>query len=221
MQLPAFKEPLGVGAADYNFFLGELALHIHAEGFPPLETIINFGKWSTTISRRLDALGCRAINERKRMVKESCSRRMACMYVCMCAGQLTGGQSKMYVLRRGLVGSEGRVFNRGSVLGDDIVCLSQRRRYSARTLTFVDAMTLSSDDLHSILDTHADRLIAQRKLIRKHALRKALRNTLRVVTGRIKRVSTLAVVAGIEVGRLHGSGCVAVTTPGHGCTFGV
>jgi len=61
------------------------------------------------------------------------------------------GESKMYLINRGLVGSRGRVLRKGDVVGSDIICPKLERNYSAETLTHVHTMTLESKDLHQLL----------------------------------------------------------------------
>ena len=61
----------------------------------------------------------------------------------------------MYIIRRGLLGSEGRVYRANHILGDDIVCSDFERTYSINALTFVSTLTLSAVHLHKILESES------------------------------------------------------------------
>ena len=58
----------------------------------------------------------------------------------------------MYIISKGLVGSESHTLRKGDVLGDDIICRHISRSYEASTLTHVHTLTLKSEDLYDILD---------------------------------------------------------------------
>ena len=116
-------------------------------------------------------------------------------------GEGTGGQSKMFVIRRGLVGCKGRVFSREigkNVLGEDIICLNQVRTYSARSLTFVETVSVSSHALHGLL-TDSGMFAAQTRVIRKFARWWGFRIIMQLIMARIKQVKMLASIAGLDV----------------------
>ena len=60
----------------------------------------------------------------------------------------------MYVVRRGLVGMNGKVLSKDHIFGEDVVVkarLKMRRDYTCISLTFVDLMVLQQTDLFRVL----------------------------------------------------------------------
>ena len=116
-------------------------------------------------------------------------------------GESTGNTSRMFIIRRGLVGSSGRIFSREAgknVLGEDIICRSQTRMYSAKSLTFVEAVALQSQDLHAILESSTT-YWAQKRQIRRHSMWVGFRNVMLEVMRRIKSVRMIASVADLDI----------------------
>ena len=59
--------------------------------------------------------------------------------------------NKMYIVSKGLVARLGRVMGKGNIFGEDVIMSHGTRHYSVLTLTYVDAYSLSRDDLTSVL----------------------------------------------------------------------
>lgn len=79
--------------------------------------------------------------------------------------------SSMFIIRRGLVASKGRVKGAGSVFGEDVILAKVPFKYTATTLTFVDAAILDRTDLELILESFPD----AKKLLYKRAKRTSIR----------------------------------------------
>ncbi|KAF0694782.1 Aste57867_14380 [Aphanomyces stellatus] len=58
---------------------------------------------------------------------------------------------KMYILSKGIVARLGRVLGKGRFFGEDVILSHGIRKYTVRTLTFVDAYSLSRVDLEGVL----------------------------------------------------------------------
>ena len=87
----------------------------------------------------------------------------------MCKGERTTQPTcNLYIIRRGLLGSEGRVYRANHILGEDIVCENFERTYNINALTFVSTLTLSSIHLHEILES--DCFEYQRRKIRRRSV---------------------------------------------------
>ncbi len=93
--------------------------------------------------------------------------------------------SKMYIIRKGIIGCGGRLRRFGHCIGEDIILKHGTRRYMATTLSFVDTLTLTSRDLYDVLES-SDDFKAQRKVVRRAAVRLAFRDTIRQVVRRIR-----------------------------------
>mmetsp|Transcript_28338 Transcript_28338/g.92542 ORF Transcript_28338/g.92542 Transcript_28338/m.92542 type:complete len:888 (-) Transcript_28338:70-2733(-) len=82
----------------------------------------------------------------------------------------------MFVVQRGIVASEGRIYTAGKVLGEDMLVsrnnLEMLRDYDARALTYVDCMRLSRDEIANILPNFP----AIQESLRKLAMRKLFAN---------------------------------------------
>ena len=91
----------------------------------------------------------------------------------------------MYIIGKGLVGSESRTLRKGDVLGDDIICRHISRSYEAHTLTHVHTLTLKSEDLYGILDK--PRFAKLKKYARKISLWVALKALISDMGTRIMR----------------------------------
>lgn len=116
-------------------------------------------------------------------------------------GEGTGNLSKMFIIRRGLVGCKGTIFSRErgkNVLGEDIICRDSIRMYSAKSLTFVEAVSLCSRDLHRLLD-ESSVFEDQARIVHTHARWVAFRIIMSQILDRLKRVRVLAAVAGVTV----------------------
>ncbi|ETV84250.1 hypothetical protein H257_03509 [Aphanomyces astaci] len=58
---------------------------------------------------------------------------------------------KMYIISKGIVARMGRVMGKGRFFGEDVILSHGIRKYTVRTLTYVDAYSLSRTDLESVL----------------------------------------------------------------------
>ncbi|OQR83155.1 voltage-gated ion channel superfamily [Achlya hypogyna] len=58
---------------------------------------------------------------------------------------------KMYIVSKGIVARLGRVLGKGRFFGEDVILCHGIRNYIVRTLTYVDAYSLSRDDLEAVL----------------------------------------------------------------------
>ncbi|OQS07281.1 voltage-gated ion channel superfamily [Thraustotheca clavata] len=58
---------------------------------------------------------------------------------------------KMYIVSKGIVARLGRVLGKGRFFGEDVILCHGVRNYVVRTLTFVDAYSLSRVDLEAVL----------------------------------------------------------------------
>ncbi|KDO27239.1 hypothetical protein SPRG_07488 [Saprolegnia parasitica CBS 223.65] len=58
---------------------------------------------------------------------------------------------KMYIVSKGIVARLGRVLGKGRFFGEDVILCHGVRNYVVRTLTYVDAYSLSRDDLEAVL----------------------------------------------------------------------
>lgn len=87
--------------------------------------------------------------------------------------------TKFYLIGRGIVGTEGRIRKKEDFFGTDMIAglilKDPRRITSARSLTFIDVNVLTLEALEEILDSGD--FEETTKLIRKAALRVALRRT--------------------------------------------
>ena len=77
----------------------------------------------------------------------------------------------MFIIRRGLVASKGRVKGAGSVFGEDVILANVPYKYTATTLTFVDTAILDRSDLEMILESFPD----SRRTLHKRAKRTSIR----------------------------------------------
>jgi len=102
----------------------------------------------------------------------------------------------MYIIRRGLLGSAGRVYRVNNILGEDIICRDFERFYSINALTFVSTLTLSSRDLHEIL--RSESFVYQRARIRRASIIIAVKARLHALS----RVRS-ATVVDVEARPLH------------------
>ena len=59
--------------------------------------------------------------------------------------------NKMYIVSKGLVARLGRVMGKGNIFVEDVIMSHGTRHYSVLTLTYVDAYSLSRDDITSVL----------------------------------------------------------------------
>merc|ERR1740130_1347002 len=92
----------------------------------------------------------------------------------------------MYIIRKGLIGSQGRIFRVGQYLGEDIILAHATRPYSATTLTFVDCMVLSAKSLVQVLES--GEFTAEKETIRLFAIRLSLQYTVREIVRRVRLV---------------------------------
>ena len=116
-------------------------------------------------------------------------------------GEGTGNLSKMFIIRRGLVGCKGTIFSRErgkNVLGEDIICRNSIRMYSAKSLTFVETVSLRSRDLHRLLD-ESSIFGDQARIVHNHARWVGFRIIMSQILDRLKKVRVLAAVAGVTV----------------------
>ncbi|ETW07541.1 hypothetical protein H310_02033 [Aphanomyces invadans] len=58
---------------------------------------------------------------------------------------------KMYIISKGIVARLGRVMGKGRFFGEDVILSHGIRKYTVRTLTYVDAYSLSRTDLEGVL----------------------------------------------------------------------
>ncbi|CAK4721454.1 hypothetical protein LEN26_007381 [Aphanomyces euteiches] len=58
---------------------------------------------------------------------------------------------KMYIVSKGIVARLGRVLGKGRFFGEDVILSHGIRHYTVRTLTYIDAYSLSRTDLESVL----------------------------------------------------------------------
>ena len=91
----------------------------------------------------------------------------------------------MFIIRRGLVASKGRVKGAGSVFGEDVILASVPYKYTATTLTFVDTAILDRSDLEMILESfpHA------RRMLHRRAKRTSIRERMIVFSKAVKAMS--------------------------------
>jgi potassium voltage-gated channel Eag-related subfamily H protein 7 len=90
----------------------------------------------------------------------------------------------MYIVQQGVVGAKGSIVRAGQFCGEDMIMASGRRIYRATAMTFVDAQTLSRDDLYQILE-NGD-FPETSKLIHIAALRMAIRKYFKQLVATIK-----------------------------------
>ena len=83
--------------------------------------------------------------------------------------------SHLFIIRRGLVAKMGRIFGRSRCIGEDMICRDNVRRETAVALSYVDCSTLSQSDLLSLLEQNALLFSATRALVRRAAIRIAMR----------------------------------------------
>jgi len=81
---------------------------------------------------------------------------------------------KMYVVKRGLAASRGRVYTAGKVFGEDMVFDVKRRNYSARSLTFTDLYSIHRDQLMPVLHGYPQVQRKMRRLAIRHIFRRAV-----------------------------------------------
>ena len=63
-----------------------------------------------------------------------------------------GDQSThMYIIRRGVVGANGRVMGSGKYFGEDMILRSSTRLFGVCCLTYLDVYTLAETDLREVL----------------------------------------------------------------------
>ena len=67
---------------------------------------------------------------------------------------ITAGQRghQMYIIRRGVVGSHGRIIGSGNYFGEDMILQSAIRLHDVRCLTYLDVYVLTKDDLEDVLE---------------------------------------------------------------------
>eukprot|EP00898_Chlorokybus_atmophyticus_P006459 jgi/Chlat1/6814/Chrsp51S06501 len=91
---------------------------------------------------------------------------------------------KMYIIRKGVVSCRGRLHTNDMVLGEDMVFGFVQRKYSARTLTFVDAYSIHRDDFIPLLEKFPE---VQRHL-RKEVARVVVKAQIRIFVNFVNRI---------------------------------
>merc|ERR1719362_59453 len=81
-----------------------------------------------------------------------------------------GNPQTLYILQRGIIGGRGRVFNSGSVWGDDFLLLDSSLAfpYEATTLTYVELTALSRASFMEVMERFRDRLPEVPNIVRYH-----------------------------------------------------
>jgi len=82
----------------------------------------------------------------------------------------------MYIVERGVVGGKGRVFNRGTVFGEEVVSVDTlyKSEYICRSLTFCDLHKLSASDLHDIFRRFPEMRLKLRLTMVKNSIKEGL-----------------------------------------------
>ena len=87
----------------------------------------------------------------------------------------------LYIIRRGLVASKGRIKGAGSAFGEDMVLVNTPYRYRCTTLTFVDLSVLDRSDLQIILDSFPENARMLRRRAKRRSIRERMINFARAV----------------------------------------
>ena len=96
-----------------------------------------------------------------------------------------GGRGhQMYIIRKGVVGSHGRIMGSGNYFGEDMILQSAVRLHDVRCLTYLDVYVLTKDDLEDVLELgHFPRIYKSvRRSVMKYAFRRNIITYLSSIT---------------------------------------
>jgi len=113
-----------------------------------------------------------------------------------------GHPHTLYILQRGIIGGRGRIFNSGTVWGEDFLLLDESLAlpYEANTLTYVELTSLSRENFLRVVDRYCTKIPELPSLVRYHCRWLAVQRGLRREVWRRRAMGSQGSTEAVTIG---------------------